>query len=118
MSQTREYEVSESGVIYWNVRDRLGRFVSRKVWEARTRLAAGRAKRTQVVAAYRAYLDARREQADNATRGHLLRDWSRGSVTALFRPNASLRNASDELAEWFQENGQTIGFADFYAMAA
>jgi hypothetical protein len=129
MVEIREYEVSESGHIYWAVRDRLGRFASRAVLEARIRLAqgaarrerilaAGRAKRAEALAAYRTYLDARREQADEATRGHLLRDWSKGSVTALFRPAASLRHASDELAEWFESNGSTLSFREFYAQAA
>lgn len=120
--EIREYGVSESGHIFWNVRDRFGRFASRAVLEARIRaqqvLAAGRARRAAALAAYRAYLDARRDQADAATRGHLLKDWNRGSVTALFRPAASLRNASDELVEWFEANGRTLAFREFYAQAA
>jgi hypothetical protein len=111
----REYEVSESGHIYWNVRDRAGRFASRAILEARRRAAIARQLLAERRAAYRAYLDARHDAAEAATRGHLLRDWTRGSIARLFAPGASMRNASEELADWFAVNGQTLSYREFAA---
>lgn len=107
--QAREYEVSENGHIYWSARGAGGRFITRAMW------LAGRTidRLAEVRDAYRAYLEARRDRADAATRGHLLRDWTRGSVARLFTPGASLRHASDELAEWFAVNGETLTFRAF-----
>jgi hypothetical protein len=111
MNTTRpaEYEVSVSGHIYWAARGAGGRFITRAMW------LAGRTidRLAEIRDAYRAYLEARREQADAATRGHLLRDWSRGSVARLFTPGASLRHASEELADWFEGAGATLTFRQF-----
>lgn len=109
MRSEREFEVSESGHIYWSARGVGGRFITRAMW------LAGRTidRLAEIRDAYRAYLDARREQADAATNGHLLRDWTRGSVARLFTPGASLRHASEELVEWFAGAGATLSFREF-----
>lgn len=119
MSNTSEYGVSESGVIYWQVRDaKTGRFVSRKVWEARLRAIASRARLAERRAAYRLYLDNRVEQAEAATRGHLLRDWSKpSSVTRIVRKGAT-RNATQELSDWLEDNGPTLSYREFTDQAA
>jgi hypothetical protein len=114
MTNASEYGVSESGVIYWQVRDaKTGRFVSRKVWEARNRAIASRARLAERRAAYRLYLEARQEQAEAATRGHLLRDWSGSSVERILRGRATTRNASEELTDWMEENGPTLTYREF-----
>lgn len=114
MTNTSEYGVSVSGVIFWNVRDRLGRFVSRKVWAARTRLAAGRAKRAEIVAAYRCYLDARREAMESASRGHMLRDWLEGSVDRALKSKTQ-KNLTEEIIDWLDANGPTATYTEFSA---
>jgi hypothetical protein len=107
-TQVWEYEVTEAGRIYWALRNRLGQFV--------TRHGLNRSRKAEQLAAWRAYLDARRDAADAATRGHLTTDWTR-STDALFRPGASLRGASPELLDWFEENGPTLHFRAFAATA-
>lgn len=109
-TEIREFEVSESGHIYWNLRNRLGQFVNRHGFN--------KSRRAEQLEAWRAYLDARREQADEATRGHLLAATSRtrySAVERFFRPGASLRHASQELVEWFEQAGPTLSFREFAA---
>lgn len=106
MRNRSEYAWSESGRMYWNLRNRLGQFVNRAGFN--------RSQREQQHAAWRAYLDARRDAAERDTRGHMVIDW-RASVARLFMPGASLRNASEELRDWFTAHGPTLSFRDFCA---
>jgi hypothetical protein len=62
-----EYTVSEGGHLYWSVRDaKTGRFVSRKVWAARNRAIASRARLAERRMAYALYLEARVSKAEEA----------------------------------------------------
>lgn len=110
MSQVREYEWTVDGRVYWNLRNRLGQFV--------TRQGFNRSQRVEQLEAWRAYLDARRDAAEAACRGHLLAAQARTRYAAIerfFTPGASLRHASDELRDWFEANGPTLRFRDFAA---
>jgi hypothetical protein len=109
-----EYTVSEGGHLYWSVRDaKTGRFVSRKVWAARNRAIASRARLAERRMAYALYLEARVSKAEEETRGHLLRDWTRGwSVARVIRENGSY-NATQELSDWLEDNGPTLSYREF-----
>lgn len=112
-AHVHEYAWSVSGRMYWNLRNRLGEFVTREGWN-RSRIA-------QQHAAWRAYLEARREHAESDTRGHLLTPsaWRRGvTVARLFLPGASLAGASEELREWYQEHGPTLTRREFIRQSA
>lgn len=113
MNVTPEYAFTTGGRIYWNLRNRLGQFVTRHGFN-RSTLATQHA-------AWRAYLDARRVKAEQDTRGHLLtrRAFLRGvKADRLLRPGASLASASSELIEWLSLNGPSLSRAQFVAQSA
>jgi hypothetical protein len=96
--------------VYWCLRNSLGQFCTAAGWN-RSRLL-------EQHAAWRAYLEARRDRAEAECRGHLLTRsaWARGvSVARLFLPGASLASASEELRDWFAENGSTLTRRQFIA---
>jgi hypothetical protein len=104
------YAIAPNGRRYWSRRNALGQFVTRRGFN-----------RSQLFAqheAWRAYLEARRDSADAATRGHLLSAAARtrwSSIERMFTPGASLRHASAELRDWFRVNGPTMTRREFIA---
>jgi len=108
-----EYAWTTAGRMYWNLRNRLGQFVNRAGYNA-SRIAAQHD-------AWRAYLDARRDDAERATNGNVLAVSARArgvSAERLFSPGASLTSASDELRDWFHAHGPTLRRAEFIAQCA
>jgi hypothetical protein len=109
----KSYAVTESGKFYWNKRNSLGQFVR---WDG-----TNRSDRGSTLAAWHAYLAARYEAAERATRGNLVNlDGYRRNVrpSNLLRPGGSLRYASVELVDWLAENGETLSYAEFRAQSA
>lgn len=112
MRNRSEWAWSESGRMYWNLRNRLGQFV--------TLAGFNRSRREEQHARWREYLESRRNAAESATNGHMVKRAARTlgrtvNVDRFFTPGASLRNASDELREWFEINKSTLSFAQFCA---
>ena len=84
------------------------------VGEAKPRQAAGQALRAE----YKAYLEHRYDQAEKATRGHMLTPKAahRGVKPGKWftgRAGISMRDASDELRDWFRVHGHNLTFSEF-----
>jgi len=78
--------------------------------------------RQAVARDYRAYLEGRRNKADAATNGHMLtsRAKARGvSPQKWFngRAGVSMRDASDELRDWFRANGPNLTSSQYRLQA-
>lgn len=83
------------------------------VGETRRRTSAD-----QLRADYKAYLENRHNQAEAATRGHMLtpRAERRGVKTTKWfngRAGVSRRDASEELRDWFRANGPNLTYSEF-----
>lgn len=90
--------MTEAGKVYWNVRNALGQFCR---LDGTNRSVRGRA-----LAEWRAYLDARCDQAERDTRGH----YGTRALRALLSPRGSLLGASQELRDWITQHGPTLSF--------
>lgn len=102
------HAVTEGGKVYWNVRNARGEFC--------TITGANRSTRDWTLQAWRAYLSARYDAAERATRGHLVsRSGKRVGKQAsrLLLPGANLHHASQELLDWFNVNKPTLTWREF-----
>lgn len=95
------HAMTEAGKVYWNVRNALGQFCRLD--------GTNRSVRARALAEWRAYLDARCDQAEHDTRGH----YGSRALRALLSPNASLSKASQELRDWIAQHGPTLPFAAY-----
>lgn len=98
----KSYGVARSGRVYWNRRNSRGQFVS---WDGSTGSAE-----------YEAYLSARMDDAEAATRGNLVtragqEKWV--SPDDIMRAGGGMRYATDELRDWLEVHGRTLSFREF-----
>lgn len=88
-----------------------------------SRQARRRSDRERSSADFKAYLEARYDDAEQDTRGNLVSaaGKKRGITARQFfngRRRASLRYASDELRDWFEANGRNLTASDYREQAA
>jgi hypothetical protein len=100
------YKTSRSGRVYWAKRNALGQFVS---WDG-----------SQGSPEYDAYLSARMDAAEAATKGNMVSRAGREkwvSADDIMRPGGGLRYATDELRDWLLIHGRTMSIRDFRAQS-
>ncbi len=107
------YAVTESGKIYWNKRNSLGQFVRAD--------GTNSSDRAWTLSAWHAYLAARMADCERVIRCHYatVDGYRRGvRFASFFKVGASLRLASQEVRDWFEENGPTLSYSAFRAQTS
>jgi hypothetical protein len=104
------YGVTVGGKVYWNKRNALGQFVRAD--------GTNKSDRGWTLEAYRAYLLAAWNDADQVCKGKLknragLRRYLRSDW--FLRSNVSTRYMTGELADWFEANGPMLSYSAFRA---
>lgn len=98
----KSYGVAASERVYWNRRNSRGQFVS---WDGSTGSPE-----------YAAYLEARMDDAERATKGNLVNPAGREKWVFpddIMRAGGGMRHATDELRGWLEIHGRTLSFREF-----